>query len=100
MRRVTLSLLFLVGALAFVCVQDAKAQEKMSCVVGKNIKVYSNYNKGRVVSNLKKGTKVYWLDEIGGDGTSWAKVGLSRGGKYVSLGWVVFGYGLLKCNWP
>lgn len=101
MRKPIFGLLFLMGVLAFVGVQNAKAQEKMSCVVGKNlIKVYADYGepKRRVVSKLRKGTKVFWEDEIGGDGTSWAKISVYRKGKYVVLGWVVFGYGSLKYN--
>ncbi len=99
LARITFLFLFLTGVLAFVGVQDAKSQEKMSCVVGKSlIKVYTEPN-GRVVSKLKKGTKVFWEDELGGDGTSWAKISVLRKGRYVTLGWVVFGYGSLKCNW-
>ena len=93
-------ILFWLAIFAFVDIRNANAQDKMSCVVGKNlIKVFHKPD-GRVVSSLKKGTKVLWEDEIGGDGTSWAKIGVLRRGKYVSLGWVVFGYGSLKCNWP
>lgn len=99
MKKIAL-ILFWVTVFALVDVHNTNAQDKMSCVVGKkSIKVF-NKPGGRVVSSLNKGTKVFWEDEIGGDGTSWAKIGVLRRGRYVSLGWVVFGYGSLKCDWP
>lgn len=98
MKKTIFCFLFLMGVIAFVGVQDAKAQEKMSCVVGKSVIKVHTEPFGRVVSKLKKGTKVFWEDEQGGDSTSWAKVSVYRKGKYVVLGWVVFGYGSLKCN--
>ena len=91
---------FALLALAYLPGREVAAQQKMSCVVGKSvIKVYSEPHE-RVVGRLKKGTKVFWEDEVGGDGTSWAKVSVFRNGRYVTQGWVVFGYGSLKCNWP